>query len=75
VTTTGSLSPDLTADQFQVFEDGVEQPISSFALRRMPVHVVLLIDTSSSVVARTGGFQSLSLALHVASSIRRIESA
>ena len=53
----GQLVTDLTADQFKVFEDGVEQPISSFALRRMPVHVVMLIDTSSSVVAELEDFK------------------
>jgi Ca-activated chloride channel homolog len=54
----GQLVTDLTADQFKVFEDGVEQPISSFALRRMPVHVVMLIDTSSSVVAELEDFKA-----------------
>lgn len=55
---TGQLVSDLTADQFRIFEDGVEQPISSFALKRMPVHVVLLIDTSSSVVPELEDFKA-----------------
>ena len=54
----GQLVTDLTADQFRVFEDGIEQPISSFALRRVPVHVVMLIDTSSSVVAEIEDFKA-----------------
>ncbi len=54
----GQLVSDLTADQFRVFEDGVEQPISSFALRRLPVHVVMLIDTSSSVVPELEDFKA-----------------
>ena len=54
----GQIVTDLTADQFKVFEDGIEQPISSFALRRMPVHVVMLIDTSSSVVAELEDFKA-----------------
>lgn len=53
----GQLVTNLTANQFRVFEDGVEQPISSFGLRRMPVHVVMLIDTSSSVVAEIEDFK------------------
>lgn len=54
----GQLVTDLTAEQFRIFEDGVEQPISSFALRRLPVHVVMLIDTSSSVVAELEDFKA-----------------
>jgi Ca-activated chloride channel family protein len=54
----GQLVSDLTADQFRVFEDGIEQPISSFALRRLPVHVVMLIDTSSSVVPELEDFKA-----------------
>jgi Ca-activated chloride channel homolog len=54
----GQLVSNLEADQFQVYEDGVEQPISSFALRRLPVHVVLLIDTSSSVVPELEDFKA-----------------
>lgn len=54
----GQFVTTLTADQFQVFEDGLEQPISSFALKRMPVHVVLLIDTSSSVLPELEDFKA-----------------
>jgi VWFA-related protein len=46
---TGQFVPNLKAEDFTVYEDGVPQPVTSFALKRMPVHVVLLIDTSSSV--------------------------
>jgi len=55
---TGQFVTTLTADQFQVFEDGREQPISSFALKRMPVHVVMLIDTSSSVLPELEDFKA-----------------
>lgn len=54
----GQLVTDLTAERFSVFENGVRQPISSFTLRRMPVHVVLLIDTSSSVVPELEDFKA-----------------
>jgi len=53
----GQFVTDLRADDFRVFEDGVPQPISSFALKRMPVHVVLLIDTSSSVTRQLEDFK------------------
>ncbi len=54
----GQLVSNLGVDQFRIFEDGVEQSISSFALRRMPVNVVLLIDTSSSVVPELEDFKA-----------------
>ncbi|MFZ4985523.1 MAG: VWA domain-containing protein, partial [Blastocatellia bacterium] len=54
----GQLVTSLTADKFQVFEDGLEQPISSFTLKRMPVHVVMLIDTSSSVLPELEDFKA-----------------
>ncbi|NOT62043.1 MAG: VWA domain-containing protein [Acidobacteria bacterium] len=54
----GSFLTDLKAEEFTVFEDGVAQPISSFALKRMPVHVVLLIDTSSSVTKELDDFKA-----------------
>jgi Ca-activated chloride channel family protein len=54
----GNFVTDLKAEEFTVFEDGVAQPISSFALKRMPVHVVLLIDTSSSVVKELEDFKA-----------------
>jgi len=53
----GQFVTDLKADDFRVFEDGIPQPISSFALKRMPVHVVLLIDTSSSVTRELEDFK------------------
>lgn len=54
----GQFVTDLTAEQFEIFEDGVRQPISSFALKRMPVHVVMLIDTSSSVIPELEDFKA-----------------
>jgi len=53
----GQFVTSLTVEQFQVFEDGLEQPISSFTLKRMPVHIVMLIDTSSSVLAELEDFK------------------
>jgi Ca-activated chloride channel family protein len=39
----------LTAEQFEVFEDGVLQDVRFFAPGEMPLDVVILLDTSSSM--------------------------
>jgi Ca-activated chloride channel homolog len=41
--------PGLSADQFQVFEDGVLQKVKFFSPGDMPLDVVILLDTSSSM--------------------------
>lgn len=58
---TGAFVPNLKADDFTVFEDGQVQPISSFAFKRMPVHVVLLLDTSSSVTKELEDFKAAAM--------------
>lgn len=45
----GRLVTELQRKDFRVFEDGREQVLSDLALRQVPVDVVLMIDTSSSV--------------------------
>ena len=40
--------PDLTRDEFTVYEDGVKQEIEFFAAVRTPFSVVLMLDTSAS---------------------------
>lgn len=57
----GQFASDLKAEDFMVLEDGVQQPISSFTLKRMPVHVVLLIDTSSSTTHELEDFKAAAL--------------
>ncbi len=54
---TGQFVTDLKAEDFIVFEDGSQQPITSFALKRMPVHVVIMMDTSSSVTREIEDFK------------------
>lgn len=54
----GQFVTDLKAEDFTVYEEGIVQPISSFALKRLPVHVVLLIDTSSSAVNELENFRT-----------------
>lgn len=41
----------LTAEQFEVFEDGVPQELKFFAPGDMPLDVVILLDTSASMLS------------------------
>jgi Ca-activated chloride channel family protein len=43
--------PGLTADQFQVFEDGIAQDVKFFAPGELPLDVVILLDTSASMAS------------------------
>jgi VWFA-related protein len=43
------LVPDLKADNFQVFEDGVKQTIISFQHTDLPVSIALVVDNSGSM--------------------------
>ena len=54
----GRLISDLTRTDFRVYEDNWPQPLSDFALRQVPVDVVLMVDSSSSAVANLGDFRS-----------------
>jgi Ca-activated chloride channel homolog len=45
----GRLVPDLPADAFTVYEDGVSQPITQFTHERVPVGLGLLLDVSDSM--------------------------
>ena len=58
---TGQFATNLKAEDFAIYENGIQQPISSFALKRLPVHVVLLIDTSSSVTRELEDFKTSAL--------------
>ena len=53
----GFLVNDLTRKDFRVFEDGVEQPLSDFSLRKVPVDVALIVDASSSVADNLDDFR------------------
>ena len=44
----GRYVPDLTKNDFAVFEDGIKQQIEHFALHEEPISVVLLLDMSGS---------------------------
>ena len=45
----GRLITGLTKDDFQIFEDGVEQQITQFTDKRVPVSLGMLLDASDSM--------------------------
>ena len=53
----GRLVNDLTRNDFRVFENDSEQPLSDLALRQVPVDVVLMVDASSSVATNLDDFR------------------
>jgi VWFA-related protein len=53
----GRLVTTLERKDFQVWEDGREQPLSDLRLRRVPVDVLLMVDASSSVASRLEDFR------------------
>lgn len=48
----GKYVTDLTADDFNVFEDGVKQDVTFFTRTNLPIALALLIDTSASMENR-----------------------
>ena len=58
---TGGFESDLTREQIQVFEDGVQQEIINFYSQGVPVHVVLLIDISGSTRSAQGEIHQAAL--------------
>ena len=53
----GRLVTDLKREAFRVFEDGREQPLTDLALRKVPVDVILMVDSSSSAAANLEDFR------------------
>ncbi|MGH9883610.1 MAG: VWA domain-containing protein, partial [Pyrinomonadaceae bacterium] len=53
----GQLVTNLRRNDFRVFEDGQEQPLSDLALRQVPVDVALMVDASSSVASNLDDFR------------------
>ena len=49
--TKGKYVTGLTGNDFEVFEDGVQQDVAFFASEEVPLDVALLLDTSSSMNA------------------------
>lgn len=52
--------PDLTREEFSIYEDGVKQEIEFFAAVRTPFNVVLMLDTSASTQEKLGQIQRAS---------------
>ena len=53
----GRLINDLTRTDFRVYENNTLQPLSDLALRQVPVDVVLMVDSSSSVARNLDDFR------------------
>ena len=53
----GRLVASLKREDFRVWEDGREQPLSDLALRQVPVDVMLMVDSSSSVAPNLEDFR------------------
>ncbi|HEU4693997.1 MAG TPA: VWA domain-containing protein [Vicinamibacterales bacterium] len=54
VTDGKKLVTGLTQDDFQVYEDGVQQEVRFFESRAVPIDLILLLDASSSMRDRMG---------------------
>jgi len=53
----GRLVNELKREDFRVFENESQQPLSDLALRQVPVDVVLMVDASSSVATNIDDFR------------------
>ena len=53
----GNLVNNLTRNDFRVYEDNTQQPLSDLALRQVPVDVILMVDASSSVASNIDDFR------------------
>jgi VWFA-related protein len=58
----GRNVPGLSQHEFTVTEDGVKQQIALFAITRLPVNVVLLLDTSASTKDKLSLMQAAAVA-------------
>lgn len=57
----GQFVNNLTRGDFRVYENDRLQPLSDLALRQVPVDVVLMVDSSSSVAKNLDDFRSAAL--------------
>lgn len=53
----GGLVLGLKGEDFRIFEDGREQPLTDLELRQVPVDVILMVDASSSVAGNLEDFR------------------
>jgi len=64
VTVTGSdgrYVTDLGKDDFQVYEDGVQQTVSFFSRSQLPIALAILLDTSASMEEKLGTAQQAAI--------------
>jgi VWFA-related protein len=54
----GKLVTGLKREDFRIFEDGREQPLTDLELRESPVDVIVMVDASSSVAGNLEDFRS-----------------
>lgn len=57
----GNLVPGLRREQFQLFDDGVEQEIKVFAEESLPLSIVILVDNDVNGRVRAANLPSVSL--------------
>jgi len=57
----GRLVADLKREDFHVFEDDREERLSELALRQVPVDVILMVDSSSSVAENLDDFRKAAM--------------
>jgi VWFA-related protein len=50
----GRFVPGLKAEDFKLYQDGIEQPVSLFITSDRPINIALMLDTSKSTVAVLG---------------------
>ena len=60
---TGRLAPDLTRDDFQVFDNGKPQPLTVFDASPQPIRLIILIDLSGSMRGKLMLFREATAAL------------
>jgi Ca-activated chloride channel family protein len=53
--------PGLTANDFAVYEDGVQQDVSFFAAEQVPLDLALLLDTSASMLDKMQTMQQAAI--------------
>ena len=57
----GRYVTDLGKDDFQVYEDGIQQTVSFFSHSQLPIALALLLDTSASMEEKLGTAQAAAI--------------
>lgn len=59
----GKAVPDLRMEDFAIFEEGVRQPVALFDTATAPLDLMLLLDTSASMIGRMDAARAAALEL------------